>query len=87
MFFNKSKTITKQQRNPTEVEYLNYYLLYESNSALRAFTATFELQLHISIPRGKIIQNIEFSSLCQNSYLISKLYSTRQHESRGILGF
>ena len=87
MFFNKSKTITKQQRNPNKVEYLNPYLLYGPNSALCAFPAALELQFHISVPRSKIIQNVKFLSVYQTSDLISKLDFTRQHESRGMLGF
>ena len=35
----------------------------------------------------KIIQNIKFSPVIQNDDLTSKLDPTRQHESRGMLGF
>ena len=62
---------------------MNSYLLYEPNSALRAFTITPELSFLIFDPRGKIVQNIKFSSVGQNSDLISKLDPTHQHESRG----
>ena len=40
---------------PVKIEYLNSYLLYGLNNALRAFTADPELQLYISDPRGKIV--------------------------------
>ena len=36
---------------------------------------------------SKIVQNIKFSSVNQNSDLNSKLNSTRQHESKGVLDF
>ena len=36
---------------------------------------------------GKIIQNVKFSSISQTSDLISKLDSTRQHESNSMLSF
>ena len=79
--------LTKEQRNPNKVQYLNLYLLYGPNNALFVYTATFEVQIHISIPRGKIVQNIKFSFVSQTSDLISKVDSTRQHESKGMLGF
>ena len=66
---------------------MNFYLLYESNSTLRTFIAALELQFHIFVPRGKIVQNIKFLSIRQTSDLISKLYSTHQHESRDMLSF
>ena len=66
---------------------MNPYLLCGPNNALRVFTTTLELQFQISVPRGKIVQNVKFSSVSQTSDLISKLNSTRQHESRGMLGF
>ena len=66
---------------------MNPYPLYGPNSALRAFIAALELQFYISISMGKIVQNIKFSSVCQTSDLILKLDSTRQHESKGMLGF
>ena len=87
MFFNKSKTATKHKWNPNQVEYLNPYLLYEPNSAPRAFTADRELQFHISVPSRKIVQNVKFLSVNQNSYSILKLNPTRQHESSGMLDF
>ena len=68
-------------------EYLSSYLLYEPNSALRAFTVAPELQLHISDLKAKIFQNVKFSSVSQTNDLILKLNLTRQHESRGMLGF
>ena len=66
---------------------MSSYLLYEPNHALRAFTATPELQFQISDPTGKIIQNVKFSSVSQNSDLSLKLNPTHQHESKGMLGF
>ena len=63
---------------------MNSYLLYKSNSDLRAFTDAFELQFQTSDPRGKIVQNVKFSSISQISDLISKLDPTCQHESRGM---
>ena len=66
---------------------MNSYLLYRPNRALYAFTAALALQLHISDPRGKIVQNIKFLPIDQNSDLILKLNTARQHESRGMLGF
>ena len=44
-----------------------------------------ELQLHISDPKGKIVQNIKKKLVNQNNDLIPKLDSTHQHESKGML--
>ena len=41
----------------------------------------------ISDFRNKIVRNANFSSVNQNSDLSIKLNSTREHKSRGILGF
>ena len=59
----------------------------EPNHALHAFTTTPELQFHISDPRGKIIQNVNFSPISKNSHLFSKLNPARQHKSKSMLGF
>ena len=48
---------------------------------------TLELRFHISNSRGKIVQNVNFLSINQNSDLNSKLNPTREYESRGMLGF
>ena len=66
---------------------MNSYFLYGPNNALLTFTVAPELQFHIFNPRGKIIQNVNFTSISQTSNLISKLNPTRQHESKGMLGF
>ena len=66
---------------------MSSYLSQESNSALCMHTTTIELQIGFSKPRGKIVQNLKFSPVSQNSDLSSKLESTRQNESRGMLGF
>ena len=66
---------------------MNFYLLYEPNHALCVSTTAPKLQFYISNPRGKIIQNINFSSVSQNNDLSSKLDLIHQHESRGILDF
>ena len=66
---------------------MSSYLLYEPNNALRAFSAAPELQSHIFNPRGKIAQIVNFLSVSQNSDLSLKLNLTRQHKSRGMLGF
>ena len=55
----------------TGPKYLNSYLLYESNSALRAFTAGSELIFQTSDPRGKIVENVNFLSVSQNNDLSS----------------
>ena len=60
---------------------------YEPNSALCVFTAAFELEFHIPDPKAKIVQNINFLSVCQNSDLISKLEHIHQPKSSGMLGF
>ena len=44
-------------------------------------------QFHISDLRGKIIQNVKFSPIIQNSDSSSKLNPTSQHEPRGMLDF
>ena len=66
---------------------MSSHLLYEPNHALCAFTATLELQFHISDSRDKIVQNVKILHVRQNSDLNLKLNPTRQHESRGILSF
>ena len=77
----------KYYRNPFKFEYLCSYLLYEPNYALHVFTVAPEFQFHISYPRGKIVQNVKFLSVNQNSDLSSKLNVTRQHDSRSMLSF
>ena len=66
---------------------MNSYLLHRPNRTHHAITATLELQFHISDLIGKIIKNVKFLSVSQNIDLTSKLDPTRQHESRGMLGF
>ena len=66
---------------------MSFYLLYEPNHAFHAFTTTPELQYQISDPKGKIIRNVNFFSVCQNSDLSLKLNPTRQQQSRGMLNF
>ena len=66
---------------------MNSYFLYVPNTALRAFTTALELQFHIFDYGGKIVQNVKFSPVSQNSDLISLLNPTCQHESNGILSF
>ena len=45
------------------------------------------LQFHIFDPMGKIVQNVNFLPVSQNSDLTSKSDSTRQHKSTGMLNF
>ena len=66
---------------------MHSYFLYESNYALHTFTVTPNLQFHISDPSGKIVQNVNYSLVSQNSDLSSKLNPTHQHESSGMLSF
>ena len=66
---------------------MSSYLLYESKGALRAFTFALELKFPIFDPRGKIVQNVNFLSISQNSDLSLNVNPSRQHEYRGILGF
>ena len=66
---------------------MSSYLLYEPNHTLHAFTAAPEFQFHISDLRGKIIQNVNFSLVSQNSDSTLKLNLTRQHKFKSILGF
>ena len=88
-FTNSVKSINYQiiTEIDKKVEYLNFYLLYEPNRLLCAFTTTHELQFHIFDSRDKIVQNIKFLPISQNSDLISKLDLNNQHESRGMLSF
>ena len=62
-------------------------LLHKPNYALHAFAITSELQFYIFDPKGKIVQNVNFLHVSQNSDLSLKLNPNHQHESRGILGF
>ena len=73
---NKHKFITKTHK---KVEYLNSYLLHESNHAFRAFRSTPDLQFPIPDPRGKIVQTVKVLPVSQNNDLTPKLYFTRQH--------
>ena len=57
---------------------MSSYLSHESNSILRELTVASKFQIEISNLRGKIVQNVKFSSVSQNSDLSSKLDSTRQ---------
>ena len=66
---------------------MSSYLLYETKHALHTFTVTTELQFHVFNPRGKIIQNVSFSPVSQNSNLSSKLNIIHPHESMCILYF
>ena len=66
---------------------MSSYLLYEPNDAFCAFATTSELKFPISDLRGKIVQNVNFSSVSQNSDLSLKLNPTRQHGFKGILNF
>ena len=66
---------------------MSSYLLYELNHAFHAFIATPKLQFQISNPMSKIIQNINFSPVSQNSDSGLKLNSTHQHELRSMLNF
>ena len=62
---------------------MNFYLLYEPNNALCVFTIAYKLQFQISIPRGKIVQNVKFSPVNQNSDFKFKIIfysSTRVQE-------
>ena len=63
------------------------YLLYEPKHTLRAFTATCKLKIQNFDPMGKMVQNVNFSSVGQNGDLSLKLNPTHQHEFRGILDF
>ena len=69
------------------MEYLSFYLLYEPNYVLCVFTNDPKLQFHISDLMGKIVQNINFSSVSQNSDLSSNLNPTPQYKARGTLYF
>ena len=66
---------------------MSSYLSHHSKSALRALTASSKLQIRISNPGGKILQNINFLPISQNSYLNIKWDSTCQNKSGGMLGF
>ena len=66
---------------------MNFYLLYEPNNVLHAFIVASELQFQIFDSMNKIVQNVKFSPVSQISDSTLKLYSTCQHESRGMLGF
>ena len=66
---------------------MSSYLLHESNNALCALTVAPELRIIIFNPRGKIIQNVKFSLVSQNSGLSSKLDSNHQNESGEYLIF
>ena len=48
---------------------------------------TSKLQFQVFVLRGKIVQNVKFLFVNQNSDLISKLDSTHQHESMSMLSF
>ena len=63
------------------------YLFYEPNNALRAFTTALEFQFKNFNHRGKMVQNVNFSSVSQNCYLSLKFNPTHQYESRCMLGF
>ena len=69
------------------MKYFGSHLLYERNCAFRALTAIPELKFQSSYPMGKIIQNVNFSLVSQNSDSSSKLNFNRQHESKDILSF
>ena len=66
---------------------MSSYLSHKFNSAFCAPTAAPELQIRISILRGKIVQNMKFSLVSQNSYLNSKLDSTCQNKSGHMFSF
>ena len=66
---------------------MSSYILYEPNHAFRVFIDALDLQFQNSDPRGKMVQNINFSLVSQNNDSSLKLNSTHQHESRGTLGF
>ena len=63
------------------------YLLYEPNHALRALKAASMPYFHIFDPKGKMVQNIIFFLVNQNSISSLKLNLTHQHESRDMLSF
>ena len=64
---------------------MSFYLLCKPNHALCALTTAPELQIQNFNPRSKMVQNVNFLFISQNNDL--NLKSTRQHVSRGILGF
>ena len=55
--------------------------------ALCASTTAPELKFQNSNPRGKMVQNVNFSPVAQNNDLSLKFNSIRQHKSKGMLGF
>ena len=61
------------------MEYLSSYVLYDLNYVFCAFTTASELKFQNYDPRGKIIQNVNFLPVGQNSDLSLKLKPTRQH--------
>ena len=63
---------------------MSSYILCKHNHALRMLTDASTLQFYIFDLKDKIIQNIKFLSVNQNSDLSSKLNYTHQHESGGI---
>ena len=62
-------------------------LLYESKNSLHKLTTTPELQVRIFNPKSKIVQNVKFSFVSQNSDLSSKSDSACQNESGCMLNF
>ena len=81
MFFYKIKTLWKQYWNLHQVEYLKSYFLYELNHTLHIFTGASELKFQNSDPMSKIVQNVSFLPVGQNSDLSLKLNPTHQHKS------
>ena len=50
-------------------------------------TGTLELQIRVLNLRGKIVRNVKFSPVSQNSYLSLKLDFTRQNDSTHMFNF
>ena len=65
------------------MEVNEFLLYYELNDAFRAVITAPKLQIVNLNPRGKVVQNVKFLSITQNSNLSLKLDSTL----RGMLGF
>ena len=50
-------------------------------------TTTSEVKFYIFDPKGKIVQNIKFLFVSQNSDLTLNLNPNHQHDSKSMLGF
>ena len=86
-FFCKIKYLSKHHWNSLTSWVFVFLPLKWAQPYSPAFTATLELHFHIFKPKGKIVQNVNFSPVSQKNDLSLKLNPTRQNKSRGMLGF